>query len=132
MSTEIDAWEDRLNTLRPSPLPAPVRRHILYEMERAPRRGRPIFRALDHQRHAVIQVAIAAALFVALVAGWNWLPRSSRPSHRSHTAELAASAALLPSLATWGTTLAGVYPVGENSVAVLRSPSILTNIQIRH
>ena len=132
MSTEFDALEERLNALRPSPLPAPARRHILHEMEQSTGRGRSAFRALDHQRHAGIQVAIAAALFAALVMGWNWLPRAARPVSRSHTAELASNATLLPSLATWGATLAAVYPIGENSVDVLRSPSILTNIQIRH
>jgi hypothetical protein len=132
MSTQFDALEDQLNSLHPSPLPTPARRHISREMERSRGRGRSIFGALDRQHHAGIQVAIAAALSVALVVGWNWLPRLSRPARRSHTAELAASATLLPSLATWETTLAAVYPMGENSVAVLRSPSILTNIQIRH
>jgi hypothetical protein len=132
MSTQFDAMEERLNALRPSPLPAPARRHILHEMERSTGRGRRLLGLLDHQRLAGIQVAIAAALFAALVMGWSWLPRVLRPAGRSHTAELASSAASLPSLATWGTTLAAVYPIGENSVAVLRSPSILTNIQIQH
>jgi len=132
MSTPFDALEERLNTLRPSPLPATARRHILHEMERSTGRRRSIFRVLDHPCHAGIQVGVAVAVFAALVMGWSWRPRASRPAGRGHTAELAASAALLPSLATWGTTLAAVYPIGENSVAVLRSPSILTNIQIRH
>ena len=132
MSTQFDALEDRLNTLRPSPLPAPARRHILHEMKRSTGRGGSIFRVLDHQHHVGIQVAVAATLFAALVMGWNWLPHSSRPTRRGPAVELAASAALLPSLANWGTTLASVYPIGENSVAVLRSPSILTNVQIRH
>ena len=129
MKTPFDALEDRLNALRPSPLPATARRHIVHEMER---------RAIGHKstfwafcRHAGFQAAIAGALSVALVAGWNWLPRPSRPVSRGDTAEPAANVALLPSLASWETKLAAAYPVGENTVAVLLSPSILTNIQIR-
>jgi len=132
MSTQFDGLENRLSALHPTPLPAPARRHILHEMERSSTGGRSILRVLDHQHRAGAQLAVAAALFAALVAGWNWLPRPSHTTRRGHKVELTASAALLPSLPAWGTTLAAVYPIGENSVAVLRSPTILTNIQIRH
>jgi len=132
MSTQFDSLEHQLNALRPTPLPAPARRHILHEMERRSTGGGSVFRGLDHQYRAGVQLAVAAALFAALVMGWNWLPSPSRMTRRGHTADLASSAVSLPSLATWGTTLAAVYPIGENSVAVLRSPSVLTNIQIRH
>jgi hypothetical protein len=132
MSTQFDALENRLNALRPTSLPAPARRHILHEMERSSTGVRSIFRVLDHQHRAATQLAVAAALFTALVVGWNWLPRLSPATRRGDQVELTASAALLPPLPAWGTTLAAVYPIGENSVAVLRSPTILTNIQIRH
>ena len=132
MSTQFDALENQLNALRPTPLPAPARRHIVHEMERSSTGGGSIFRELDHQHRAGTQLAIAAALFTAFVLGWNWLPRPSHTARRGHQVELTASAAWLPSLPAWGTTLAAVYPIGENSVAVLRSPTILTNIQIRH
>jgi len=82
-------------------------------------------------RHAGVQVALAGALSLALVAGWNWLPRLSRATPGRDTVALADSTALLPSLASWETKLAATYPVGRNTVAVLRSPSILTNFQIQ-
>jgi hypothetical protein len=129
MSTQFDVLEDQLNTLRPSPLPPPTRRRILHEMERPVTGPRSMSWLFGH--HAGLQVALAGALSLALVVGWNWLPRSSPAASRADTAALAGSTALLPSLASWETKLAAAYPVGRNTVAVLRSPSILTNIQTR-
>jgi hypothetical protein len=81
--------------------------------------------------HAGLQVALAGVLSLALVIGWNWLPRSPRATSREDTAALAGSTASLPLSTSWESKLAAVYPMGRNTVAVLRSPSILTNIQIR-
>jgi len=80
---------------------------------------------------AGFQVALASALSLALLAGGYWLPRSTRPVSQVNTAAVVASNGLLPSLAFWETKLAAACPIGENTVAVLRSPSTLTNIQIR-
>ena len=129
MKTQFDVLENQLNTLRPSPLPAATRRRILHEMERPAAGSKSMFWLFGH--HAGLQVALAGALSLALVVGWNWLPRSPRATSGGDTAALAGSTALLPSLASWETKLAAACPMGRNTVAVLRSPSILTNIQIR-
>ncbi len=129
MKTEFDVLEDQLNALRPSPLPASTRRRILHEMERPVRGSKSMLWSFG--RHAGLQVALAGALSLALVVAWNWLPRSPRPTADGDTAALTGSAALLPSFAWWETRLAATYPVGRNTVAVLNSPSILTNIQMR-
>jgi hypothetical protein len=129
MKTQFDVLENQLHNLRPSPLPPPMRRRILHEMERpvtAPRTMVWVF-----GRHAGLQIALAGVLSLALAIGWNWLPRSSQATSGGDTAVLAGGTMLLPSLASWETELAAAYPVGINTVAVLRSPSILTNIQIR-
>ena len=125
MKTQFDMLEDRLNTLRPSALPTSTRRRIVHEMETTTTRPRSVSWLFGH--HAALQVALAGALSLALLAGWTWLPRPSRLSRDGRTADLTASVALLPTLASWGTELTA----GENTVAVLRSPSMLTNIQIR-
>lgn len=123
MKTPFDTLEDRLSSLRPSPLPPSTRRRIVHEMEPPTTGTRSVSWLFGH--HAGLQVALAGALSLALLAGWNWLPRPSHSSRRG-AADLTASVALLPGLA-WGTGLAA----GENTVAVLRSPSMLTNLQIR-
>lgn len=130
MKTQFDMLESQLNSLRPSSLPAPTRQRILHEMERTASRPRSIFWLFG--QHAGLPIALAGALSLALVVGWNWLPRSPRATSRGDTAALAGSTALLPPLASWENKLAAACPMmGENTVAVLRSPSILTNIQIR-
>jgi hypothetical protein len=129
MKTQFDVLEDRLNALRPSPLPPSTRRRILRGMERPVTGTRSMF--LLFGRHAGLQVALAGALSLALLVGWNWLPRSSQATFRGATASLAGSTTLLPSLASWETELVAAWPMGENTVTVLHSPSILTNIQIR-
>lgn len=123
MKTPFDTLEDRLSSLRPSPLPTSTRRRIVHEMEPPTTVTRSVSWLFGH--HAGLQVALAGALSLALLAGWSWLPRPSHLS-RGGTAGLTASVALLPGLA-WGTEPAA----GENTVAVLRSPSMLTNLQIR-
>jgi hypothetical protein len=124
MKTPFDTLEERLSSLRPSPLPTSTRRRIVHEMEPLTTGTRSVSWLFGH--HAGLQVALAGALSLALLAGWNWLPRPSHSSRGDGTADLTASVALLPGLA-WGTELAA----GENTVAVLRSPSMLTNLQIR-
>jgi len=129
MSTPFDMLEQQLNALRPARLPATSRRSILHEIQR-PVTGRGwTFRQYGHR--AGFQVALASALSLALVAGCYWLPRSPQPVAQVNTAAVVASNGLLPSLAFWETKLAAACPMGENTVAVLRSPSTLTNIQIR-
>jgi len=125
MRTEFDLLESQLNSLRPSPLPTSTRRRVLQEIDRPVTGPRSIFWLFGHR--AGFQVALAGALSLALVIGWNWLPRSSPATSRGDTAALTGSATLLPSWAS----LAAAWPMGENTVAVLRSPSTLTNIQIR-
>jgi hypothetical protein len=130
MRTQFDALESQLNSLRPSSLPSPARRRILHEMNRPVTGSRSMLWPFG--RHAGFQVALAGALSLALVVGWNWFPRSPRATSRGDTAMLAGGTALLPSWVSWETRLAAACPMmGENTVAVLRSPSILTNIQIR-
>ncbi|MGO9245704.1 MAG: hypothetical protein ACLPT4_08095 [Verrucomicrobiia bacterium] len=130
MKTQFDMLESQLNSLRPSPLPTSTRRRILHEMERTVSRPKSIFWSFG--QHAGLPIALAGALSLALVVGWNWFPRSSQATSRGDTVALANNAALLPSLTSWETKLAAACPMmGENTVAVLRSPSILTNIQIR-
>jgi hypothetical protein len=126
MKTQLDMLEDQLNALRPSPLPSSTRRHILHEMERSATGSRSVSWLFGH--HAGLQIAMAGALSLALVVGWSWLSRSSRTTPVGDTATLADNT--LPSLASW-TKLAAACTMGENTVAVLRSPSILTNIQVR-
>ncbi|MGD0060869.1 MAG: hypothetical protein ABSD58_15745 [Verrucomicrobiia bacterium] len=130
MKTQFDALENQLNSFRPSPLPTSTRRRIQHEMERPVTGSRSVSWLFGH--HAGLQIAMAGALSLALVIGWNWFPRSSPAPSRGDTVALAGSTTLLPSWASWGTKLAAACPMmGENTVAVLRSPSILTNIQIR-
>ena len=129
MSTPFDTLEDQLNALRPAHLPATARRSILQEMQRPVTGHGWAFWQFGHRTG--FQVALAGALSLALVAGWYWLPRSSPPASDTNPATTMASNGLLPSLALWETKLAAACPMGENTVAVLRSPSTLTNIQIR-
>ncbi len=129
MSTPFDTLEEQLNSLRPSRLPATARRSILQEMQRPATGHEWAFWRFAHRTG--FQVALAVALSLALLVGWPWLFRSLRPVTRDNPATVVASNGLAPSLALWETKLAAVCPMGENTVAVLRSPSILTNIQIR-
>jgi len=129
MSTPFDALEQRLNSLRPARLPAPTRQHIVHAMEHR-RPGHPLtFGPCRH--HVGIQIALAAALSLALIAGWQWRLRSQRAVSRGNPMTLAAGTGMFPSLAFWETQLAATSPIGANNVAVLRSPSMLTNLQIR-
>jgi len=129
MKTQFDVLEDQLNSLRPSPLPPATRRRIFHEMERPVAESRSTVWRFAH--HAGFQVALAGALSLALAVGWNWFPRSPRATPGGETAALADNTASLPSWALWETKLAAACPMGENTVAVLCSPSILTNLQIR-
>jgi hypothetical protein len=129
MSTQFDTLEHQLNALRPARLPATARQRILREMEQPVTGPKSAFWLFGH--HSGFQVALAGALSLALVVGWHWLSWSPRPASPVNQAALGAGNALLPSLALWETQLAAASPMGHNTVAVLRSPSILTNIQIR-
>jgi hypothetical protein len=129
MSTPFDTLEDQLNALRPARLPATARQSILHEMQRPITGNGWVFWQFGHR--IGFQVALAGALSLALVVGWYWLPRSSHPVSDANPETTVASNGLLPSLALWETKLAAACPMGENTVAVLRSPSTLTNIQIR-
>jgi hypothetical protein len=120
MSTPFDTLEDQLNQLRPARLPATARQSILHEMQRPVTGHGWAFWQFAHRTG--FQVALAGALSLTLLVGWPWLSRSLRPATPNTPA---------PSLAFWETRLAAVCPMGENTVAVLRSPSTLTNLQIR-
>jgi hypothetical protein len=129
MSTPFDTVEHQLNALRPARLPATTRQGILREMER-PRTGHaPAFWGFAHR--AGFQAALAGALSLALVVGWHGLPRNTRPTSNFDEPSMVSENALLPSLAFLETQLEAVSPMGANPVAVLCSPSMLTNIQIR-
>lgn len=129
MSTPLDTLEQQLNTLRPSRLPATARQTILQEMQRPATGHGWTFWQFAHRTG--FQVALAGALSLALLVGWPWLSRSLHPVANDNPTMVLASNGLVPSLAFWETELAAASPVGRNTVAVLRSPSILTNIQIR-
>jgi hypothetical protein len=128
MSTPFDTLEHQLNALRPARLPATARQSILHEMQR-PTGHAWVFWQWAHRTG--FQVAMAGALSLTLLVGWHWLSRSLHPGSHANPATVMASNALVPSLAYWETELAAACPMGENTVAVLRSPSILTNLQIR-
>jgi hypothetical protein len=129
MSTPFDALEQQLNSLRPARLPAPTRRHILRRME-LPAVGHQSMHGLF--RHRVgFQIALAGAFSLALVVGWHWLPGTERPASNGNQMTLVAGSGLFPSLVFWETKLAATSPIGANNVVVLRSPSMLTNLQIR-
>lgn len=129
MSAPFDTLEQQLNALRPSRLPATARRSILQEMQRPATGPAQAFWQFAHRTG--FQVALAGALSLALLVGLPWLNGSLRPVSRDNSVTVVASNGLMPSLAFWETQLAGARPMGENTVAVLRSPSILTNVQIR-
>jgi hypothetical protein len=129
MNTPFDTLEHQLNALRPARLPATARRSILQEMQRPATGHGWAFWQFAHRTG--FQVALAGVLSLALLVGWPWLFQSVRPVSHDNPAMVAASNGLAPSLAFWETKLAAACPMGENTVAVLRSPSILTNIQIR-
>jgi hypothetical protein len=129
MSTPFDTLEDQLNTLRPARLPATARRSILQEMRRPVTGHGRAFWQFGHRTG--FQAALAGALSLTLLVGGHWLSESLHSESHANPATLAASSGLVPSLALWETRLAAACPMGENTVAVLRSPSTLTNIQIR-
>ena len=129
MSTPFDTLEHQLNTLRPARLPLTTRQSILHEMERPPAGHKSAFWQFGHR--ASFQVALAGVVSLALIVGWHWLSWSPRPTSGFDEPSMVSANALLPSLAFWETQLAAVSPIGANTVAVLRSPSILTNVQIR-
>jgi len=129
MNMEFDALEHQLSNLRPARLSAPARQRILHEMQRPATRHGATFWPSGHR--AGFQVALAGALSLAVVMGLHWLPLSPRPASRVDQPALAVSNALLPSLAFLEANLAVVSPMGVNTVAMLRSPSILTNTQTR-
>jgi hypothetical protein len=129
MSTSFDTLEQQLNALRPARMPATARRSILQEMQQPATGHARAFWQFAHRTG--FQVTLAGALSLALLVGWPWFFRSLRPASRDNTATVVASSGLAPSLALWETKIAAACPMGENTVAVLRSPSILTNIQIR-
>ena len=129
MNTPIDTLEQQLNALRPARLPATARQSILQEMQRPATGHGWAFWQFAHRTG--FQVALAGALSLALLVGCPWLFRSLHPVTRGNPATIVASNGFAPALALWETKLAAACPMGENTVAVLRSPSILTNIQIR-
>jgi hypothetical protein len=129
MSSPFDTLEQQLNSLRPARLPAPARRHILHEMEQPAAGHRSSGAPLSHR--IGFQAVLAGALSLALVVGWHWLPRAERPATLGNQMALATGDGLFPSLAFWETRLAATTPICANNVAVLRSPSMLTNLQIR-
>ena len=129
MSTHLDSLEQKLSALRPAHLPPAARRRISLGMERRSTEHESISWLFAH--HTGFQVALAGALSLALIVGLQWLQRVARPSSPVQQTRLAASAAPLPSLAYWENELAAAYPMSMNTVAVLRSPSMLTNLQIR-
>ena len=129
MNTEFDALEHQLRSLRPARLPAPIRQDILHEMERPVSGHGPTLWLFGHR--AGLQIALAGALSLALVARWHWPPPSPRPSSDVNQTGLADSNALLPSLAFLEAKFVATSQIGVNTVAVLRSPSILTNTEIR-
>ena len=129
MSTPIDTLEQQLNALRAARLPATARQSILHEMQR-PVTGHG-WALWQFAQRTGFQVALAGALSLTLVVGWQWLSRPLHPVSHANAATVVASSGLGPSLAYWESELAAACTRGENTVAVLRSPSILTNIQIR-
>ena len=130
MNTEFDALEHQLNSLRPVRLPAPARRGILHEMEQpVSGHGSTFFWPFGHR--AGFQVALVGALSLALIAGWQWMAQYPRTASQVNQTALGGSNALLPSLAFLEAKLAATSSMGINTVAVLRSPSVLTNTQIR-
>ncbi len=129
MSTPFDTLEQELDALRPVRLPATARQSILHEMHRPVAGHGLAFWRFAHRTG--FQVALAGALSLTLLVGWHWLSRSLHPADHANPVTVLASSGLGPSLAYWESELAAACPMGENTVAVLRSPSVLTNIQIR-
>ncbi len=128
MSTPFDALEHQLNTLRPARLPVATRRSILHEMERPTAGHRSASWQFIHR--AGFQVALAGALSLTLMVGWHWLSWSPRPTSGFDEPSMVSVNALLPSLAFLETQLAEGASTGASTGDGLRSPSILTNIQI--
>ena len=129
MSTQFDALEHQLNTLRAARLPVTTRQSILHEMEQPLAGHRSASWRFAHR--AVFQVALAGAVSLALMVGWHSVSWSPRSTSGFDEPSMVSGNTLLPSLAFLETQLAAVSPIGANTVAVLRSPSTLTNLQIR-
>jgi len=129
MSTPFDTLEHQLNALRPARLSARARQSILHEMHRPVAGHGWAFWQFAHRTG--FQVALAGALSLTVLVGWHWLSPSLHRVSQENPATVVASCGLGPSLAYWESELAAACPMGENTVAVLRSPSMLTNIQIR-
>ena len=127
MNTEFDAFERQLSSLRPSRLPARARQRILHEMAQPVAGHGSVFR-LGHRNG--LELALAGALCLTLLAGWHWLPRSPHPTSPVNPAAAANGGALSPTLAFLEAKLT-TTSIGANTVAVLCSPSVLTNIQNR-
>ena len=125
MNTPFDALEQQLHNLRPSRLPAPIRRRIVQELEQPVARHHSMPWSYSHR--IGLPVALAGALSLALLAGSEWLPRSPRKA----PPEYAGRNAPIASLAFWESELVATSPIGANKVAVLCSPSMLTNLQLR-
>jgi hypothetical protein len=129
MSTPFDTLEQQLNALHPSRLPATTRRSIMQKMQQPATGHGWAFWQFAHRTG--FQVALAGALSLALLVGWPWLSGSLHQESRKNPATVVASNGLGQSLAYWETELAAASPVGRNTVTMLRSPSMLTNLQIR-
>jgi hypothetical protein len=129
MNSELENLERQLSELRPAHLPTPVRRRILHEMECRTSRHRRLFWLFGHR--AGFQVALASALSLALVAGSHWLARVPRPTASEDPTMLATNDALSLSLASLEARFAATSQIGINAVPVLRSASMLTNLEIR-
>jgi hypothetical protein len=127
MNTEFDAFEHQLSNLRPARLPATARQRILHEMEEPVAGHDSPFRL---GRRTCLDLALAVALCLTMLAAWHWILRSPRPAPHVNQVGVPAGDALLPSLAFLEAKLT-TASIGANTVAVLRSPSVLTNIQIR-
>jgi len=124
MNTEFDDVEQALGRMRPARLPAQARQGILREMDR-PAAGHGAKFWLWHHRVG-LGVALAGALSLAAMTG---LYRLSLERAASRDEESAMAAANEQPLATLEARLIAASQKGENTLAVLCSPSILTNFQ---
>jgi len=129
MSAEFDSLEHQLNSLRPAHLPAATRGNILHEMER----GRAGHRASSWQfiHRAGFQVALAGALSLTLMVGWQFVSWSPPPGSVFDKPSMVSENTLLPSLAFLEAQLTPVAPTSTSTAGGLRSPTILTNLQLR-
>lgn len=129
MNTEFDDVERKLRKLRPARLPVEIGQQISREIQR-PLRGQGVVSWLFGHR-AGFPVALAGALSIAVVAGLHWLPQSLPPASFDDQPRLVASNSFSSPLAFLEARIGVASSISINSVDVLRSPSILTNTQIR-